>query len=275
VCRFVRLQPRGGVPIVSNPPILTRRTAGHCGWSGGLTLLVLAAVATTSIPLYAQVELPPQPVPDAVDATASPTVTASLLEDRPIGQLRPSLKLPPGAQAPDNIARPHLEAAGVELQPTGLGRGFCLEPVDWDATALRHLPLYFEEPNLERLGYYYGYPRDGRVRRFLTAPISNHLACKPDDSWLKQKWFEWQYTLDCNPPHNQLIQPVVSACHFYGRIAMLPYMVGAACPHEEFYVLGEDRPGSPVPYRKHYIPLSLKGVLLQGAAMTGLAFAVP
>jgi hypothetical protein len=230
---------------------------------------------TAGILAEAQEPIPPLPMPADSAQAAQLSATAQLLEDRPIGQLRPSLQLPTGAVAPENAALPHLQAAGVQFQPTGLGRGFCLEPVDWDATALRHLPLYFEEPNLERLGYYYGYPCDGRYRRWICSPVTNYLACKPDDSWLKQKWFAWQYQLDCNPPHNQLIQPVVSACNFYGRIAALPYMWGAANPREEFYVLGEDRPGSPVPYRKHYIPLSLKGILYQGAAVTGLGYAIP
>jgi len=240
--------------------------------------LLVACVASAGCGLTAaanaQGSLPPMPSPLPAQSATSST-TASLLEDRPIGQLRASLKLPSGAESPENAAKPRLLATGVQLQPTGLGRGFCLEPVDWDATALRHRPLYFEEPNLERLGYHYGYPCDGRVRRAMFSPISNHLACKPDDSWLKQKWFAWQCKLDSYQPHNQLIQPVVSACHFYGRILVLPYMWGAADPREDFYVLGEDRPGSPVPYRKHYIPLSLRGALYQGAAVTGLGYAVP
>uniref|UniRef100_A0A7C2NX98 Uncharacterized protein n=1 Tax=Schlesneria paludicola TaxID=360056 RepID=A0A7C2NX98_9PLAN len=249
---------------MTTAPLLTPRP----WW---LALAVSAVVQTAA----GQEALPPGPAATAPGLPAASTAAMPLLEDRPIGQLRATVKLPEGAQAPENTARPHLQAAGLEWQPTGLGRGFCLQPVDWEATALRHLPLYFEEPNLERLGYYYGYPCDGRYRRWICSPVTNYLACKPDDSWLKQKWFAWQYKLDCNPPHNQLIQPVVSACHFYGRIAALPYMMGAACPREEFYVLGEDRPGSPVPYRKHYIPLSLKGILYQGAAVTGLGYAIP
>lgn len=218
--------------------------------------------------------LPPTPSLQPASPAAS-SATAQLLDDRPIGQLRASLQLPSEATAPDNAAQPHLQAAGLQYQVTGLGRGFCLEPVDWDATALRHRPLYFEEPNLERLGYYYGYPCDGRYRRFVCSPVSKTLACRSDDCWLKQKWFAWQYALDCNPPDNQIIQPFVSACNFYGRIAMLPYQWGAMPPCEDVYVLGEDRPGSPVPYRKHYMPPSLKGVLYQGAAVTGLGFAIP
>jgi hypothetical protein len=249
----------------------------HRLWRTSLAILCAGLTATAT----AEEPVPPSPslmfsIQSAPPSTAAaPSTTDLLLEDRPIGQLRASLQFPAGSTIPANAAKPQLEAAGVEPQAVGLGRGFCLEPVDWDATALRHRPLYFEEPNLERLGYYYGGARDGRCRRFLCQPVSNCLANKPDDLWLKQKWFEWQYKLDCNPPQNQLLQPLVSAAHFYGRIAILPYQAGVWPPTEQYYVLGEDRPDSPVCYRKYYMPLSLKGLLYQSAAVTGLGYAIP
>jgi len=199
--------------------------------------------------LSAQEALPPEPVSSPAVPVKS-ALTDALLQDRPIGDLRASLAAPTPA-APENLARPHLAEAGVAPQPGGLGRGWCLEPFSWDATAMRHRPAYFEEPNLERMGYYYGLP--GLKHNKLTC---NTGLC----AWM---------------PEDELLQPFVSAAHFYGRVAVMPYLMGADCPLEEVYSLGEDRPGSYLPYRKYLMPLSLRGAIYQGAAATGLAYMIP
>lgn len=199
--------------------------------------------------LSAQEGLPPGPS-SSQEIPAKPSITDALLQDRPIGDLRASLTAPTPA-APENLARPRLAEAGVALQPGGLGRGWCLEPFEWDATAMRHRPTYFEEPNLERMGYYYGAP----------GLKHNKLMCK---------------TGACAyMPEDELLQPLVSAARFYGRVVALPYMMGVDCPLEEVYSLGEDRPGSCVPYRTYLVPLSLRGAIYQGAAATGIAYIIP
>lgn len=210
--------------------------------------------------ISAQEVLPPQPLESAAMNSNSASLTDGLLQDRPIGQLQASIAAPT-PKAPENLARQSLADAGVRPHFLGMGRDWCLEPFLWEASASRHLPAYFEEPNLERLGYYYGIPCDGSFSRECSdtwyCRFGTRLGLVPDE-----------------PPH-QFLQPVVSAAHFYGRVLALPYMVGVQAPYEEVYGLGEDLPGSPRPYRKHYIPLSLRGAAYQGAAVTGLGFLVP
>lgn len=212
-------------------------------------LLVLCSWFVWDSAATAQEPLPPGPAA-TTGGEGSPQITDLLLQDRPIGALRANLNAPTTA-APENLAKPHLAEAGVTPQLGGLGRGWCLEPFTWEAAATRHRPLYFEEPNLERMGYYYGAP--GLKHNKLTC---NTGLC----TWM---------------PEDELLQPFVSAAHFYGRVAAMPYMMGADCPFEEVYTLGEDRPGSCLPYRKHLMPLSLRGAIYQGAAATGLAYIIP
>jgi hypothetical protein len=212
-------------------------------------------------------------------AQAPEATPPDVLADKPIASLKASISLPqPVVQAsiaPENIAAPRLAEEGLQYQPTGLGRGWMWESYAWEPTALRHLPLYFEEPNLERLGYYYGYPCDGRVRRKVFCSLTEYMNGVHDDSPLKCAYFSLKCKLDAYQPHNQVIQPMVSAANFFGRVAMLPYMVGADHPKCEVYEYGVDRPGSPVCYRKHYMPLSLKGMIYQGAVSTGLPYVIP
>lgn len=72
-----------------------------------------------------------------------------------------------------------------------------------------------------------------------------------------------------------LVQPALSAAHFFGRTPALPYFIGAQPPRECVYTLGEGRPGSHVPPYCHRPPVRLRGVATQAAAVTGLIFALP
>jgi hypothetical protein len=233
--------------------------SGYPGGNLGIALIVglwwISDVASS----FAQPPLPPQPVVPEI-AEGQRQLTAELLADRPITTLRATLATTAPSQ-PDNLARQTLAQEPARHQPSGLGRGWCLQPVTFDASAARHLPLYFEEPNLERLGYHYGCGTDGSLGRALS-----------------DQWFCWsghRCGLAADSPPQQVLQPFVSAFAFYGRILTLPYQMGVRHPTDEIYALGTDRPGSPVPYRTHRIPLSLRGALYQGATATGTAFIVP
>lgn len=100
--------------------------------------------------------------------------------------------------------------------------------MSWEAPALCHGPLYFEEINLERYGH-----------------------------------------------HVPVVQPILSAAHFFGRLPALPYLWGAKPRHGCYYTLGHYRPGDCVPHHLHRPPLSLRGAAYQAAATTGFLFAVP
>lgn len=246
--------------------------AGRLGLVGG-ALACLVQVSQGQDALPPAPSLPALAEPGRIDASAV-TTTMNLLQDRPIGQLQASIA-PPTKNTPENVARLALYEEGTRPQPLGAGRGWSLQPLQWDASAVRHLPTYFEEPNLERLGYYYGSPclidagRGTCDRLHRLSPCGRCRASAPED------WCDPVYGFEDEKPHAQFFQPLVSAANFYGRVVAIPYMIGAQHPNEEVYSLGEDRPGSPVPYRKYYIPLSLEGAFLQGSVATGLTFLIP
>ncbi len=72
-----------------------------------------------------------------------------------------------------------------------------------------------------------------------------------------------------------LAQPFASAAHFVGNTAILPYRMAAEPPHNSFYTLGHERPGTPTPQRYYRPPLSVRGGIAQAGAVTGLIFLLP
>lgn len=72
-----------------------------------------------------------------------------------------------------------------------------------------------------------------------------------------------------------VLQPAVSAAHFYSRVPLIPYMTGVDRPRECDYTLGHYRPGSNAPYLSHRLPFSWRGVALEGAAATGTVLLIP
>jgi HEAT repeat protein len=118
-------------------------------------------------------------------------------------------------------------AAGYEdetiRQSMGTGRGWMSYSYYWEAAALSHRPVYFEETNLERYGNSFG-----------------------------------------------LVQPVVSAAHFFGTMPLLPYIAVVNPPQKATYTLGHYRPGSDIPFRYHRLPIRLNGALVEAATIWGL-----
>jgi hypothetical protein len=70
-------------------------------------------------------------------------------------------------------------------------------------------------------------------------------------------------------------QPLVSGCHFFTRLPVLPYCMGVEPPNECIYALGHYRPGSCAPYMCNPIPLSCRGALFQAGAVVGAAAVLP
>lgn len=258
-------------PISMPPRPATLPVLPTTRWScrGGALVLLVVMGMVNGAELSAQTALPPSPA-----ESATSTTTRTLLDDRPIGSLKASLGTPAPTR-PADAAGPYLKAKAAETAYIDCGRPWCLSPYEWDAPNTKSLPLYFEEPNLERLGYYYGVPQDGTLRHVALYPLTKVLEAETDEFWLKQRYFQKQAELDYNQPQLNIMQPLVSAATFYGRVAFLPYMWGVHHAKDPIYDLGEDTPGSPVPYRKHYVTLSLKGALMQGTAMTGLGYLIP
>lgn len=133
--------------------------------------------------------------------------------------------------------------------------------------------------------------------------ITSDITAKPgefpqecplgDEEFLPRQWCQTTYTWKasglCHKPlyfeevalerygHSwgPLVQPVVSGAHFFGTVPILPYKMGLEPPWECMYPLGYYRPGSCAPYTLGPIPISLRGALLEGGAVTGLIYVSP
>jgi hypothetical protein len=73
----------------------------------------------------------------------------------------------------------------------------------------------------------------------------------------------------------ETLQPLASAAHFFGTIPVLPYCMAVDCPNECIYTLGQYRPGSCVPKRYIWPPLSPRAILAEGGVWTGMVFLIP
>ena len=113
----------------------------------------------------------------------------------------------------------------------------------WAAAATCHLPLYFQDPVLER----YGHSVEqfvGPIGRFLTYPVDD-----PTQSVQR----------------NQILQPFFSWGLFGLQIAAWPYNLIMDPPWETQYDLGYYRPGDNIPTDTYWLPLHGYGPPLHGS----------
>jgi hypothetical protein len=75
--------------------------------------------------------------------------------------------------------------------------------------------------------------------------------------------------------HGPLADPFVSAAHFFTTLTVLPYKMGVELPWECMYPLGHYRPGSCAPWTVPAVPISLRGMAVQAATVTGIVFVLP
>lgn len=75
--------------------------------------------------------------------------------------------------------------------------------------------------------------------------------------------------------HGGLVDPFVSAAHFFVTLPVLPYKMGVELPWECVYPLGYYRPGSCAPWTVPAVPISLRGFAVEAATITGIVFLVP
>lgn len=73
----------------------------------------------------------------------------------------------------------------------------------------------------------------------------------------------------------QWARPFISYGDFLATIPILPYKMGGERIHERMYTLGHWRPGDPTPHQIHWGRHTTRGAIYQGAATTGLIFALP
>jgi hypothetical protein len=72
--------------------------------------------------------------------------------EKPIGSLTTNILASRG-DLPADYAAARFDKLGVEFHTAGTSRPWIEQVYDWEATAFCHGPLYFEEPNAERLGH--------------------------------------------------------------------------------------------------------------------------
>lgn len=75
--------------------------------------------------------------------------------------------------------------------------------------------------------------------------------------------------------HGMLVDPFVSAAHFFVTLPVLPYKMGVELPWECVYPLGYYRPGSCAPWTVPAVPISVRGFAVEAATVTGLVFLLP
>ena len=184
-----------------------------------------------------------QPIAKVPASPKTTSFTEKLWQDRPLASLKATLERTEG-KLPQNLAASRMADADLILHSTDECRPWIVTACQWDAPDTCHLPLLFEEPNLERMGY----GESGFVGVF-----------DGDDC---------PWTPGC-------LQPLLSGAHFFGSLAVVPYQCGYQPACEPVSTLGVDRPGSPVCYRRHLVPLSLQGAVYQAGFVTGLVFFIP
>jgi hypothetical protein len=112
----------------------------------------------------------------------------------------------------------------------------------WAAAASCHLPLYFQDPVLERYGH--------NVEQFV-GPLGRCLSYPVDDPRQSTQ-------------RNQLLQPVFSAGLLGLQIIAWPYNLIMDPPWEPQYDLGYYRPGDQIPTDTYWLPLHGYGPPLRG-----------
>jgi hypothetical protein len=113
----------------------------------------------------------------------------------------------------------------------------------WAAAATCHLPLYFQDPVLERYGH--------SVEQFM-GPIGQFLTYPVDDPTQSTQ-------------RNQMLQPWFSAGLMGLQIIAWPYNLIMDPPWEAQYDLGYYRPGDNIPTDTYWLPLHGYGPPLRGS----------
>jgi hypothetical protein len=111
------------------------------------------------------------------------------------------------------------------------------------ASATCHMPLYFQNPVLERYGQSIEVAL-GPAGRFASYPLD-------DPTQSKQR--------------NQLLEPLFSAGLFMFQLGTLPYRMIVDPPWEAEYDLGYYRPGDRIPVDTYYLPIHGVGPPLRGS----------
>ena len=72
-----------------------------------------------------------------------------------------------------------------------------------------------------------------------------------------------------------IVEPLLSAAHFFITVPLLPYYMGVDPPQECQYSLGYYRPGDCAPYMLDPFPLSVRGAILEAGAVGAVVTVIP
>ncbi|MDR2169364.1 MAG: hypothetical protein LBP59_04410 [Planctomycetaceae bacterium] len=72
-----------------------------------------------------------------------------------------------------------------------------------------------------------------------------------------------------------LLEPVISGAKFFTTIPLLPYKAGLTPPNECVYTLGHYRVGNCAPHALDPLPISVRAILFEGAAIAGAIAIIP
>jgi hypothetical protein len=111
-----------------------------------------------------------------------------------------------------------------------------------------------------------GTSRDWAVMDFRwVAPAVAHHPLYFEDVNLERYGYSWG-----------LLQPAVSAAHFFGNLLTLPYHTVSTPPCECVYGLGFERPGNCAPYfHPRCLPLDPHAAAAEAATVAGLILVIP
>ncbi|MDR1478489.1 MAG: hypothetical protein LBJ00_06055 [Planctomycetaceae bacterium] len=127
-------------------------------------------------------------------------------------------------------------------------------------------------------------PRPGRL------PVECPLDYEPyTGRHFSQTCFQWKASAVCTKGayfenvqlerygHSvcPLLEPVISGVKFFTTIPVLPYKAGLTPPNECVYTLGHYRVGNCAPHTLDPLPISVRAILFEGAAVAGAVAIIP
>lgn len=155
----------------------------------------------------------------------------------------------------------------VTSQPGGNASG--LPPFDDDIKPLSATRTHLQPPPGEM-------PRDYAEEQFESTPVV--FGGSLEDRRPTGLVYFWEASALCFQPiyiedvnlerygySHGVLQPFVSAIHFFGTIPLLPYKMGMHPESECIYTLGYYRPGTPCPYQTSRLGWSWRGAVCEAA----------
>ncbi len=219
----------------------------------GLVVALLAwpPTATAERPGYRQIR--PQPAVNHISPQRRPVRVA---------QGQTTLRVAPRASAPEVdslLLAPDLKEGSITSVTTNImARG---ELMPENVAAEKMLELAAVSYNSVAVRQW------GGLQYCWDAPVACHEPLYFEEVNLERHGY--------GPRHLHSIQPLLSGAQFFATVPALPYKIMAEPPSHPVYTLGRYRPGSPVPYRVNYPPLSLRGGVAEAGLAVGLVFLIP